>query len=294
MMTPTNGGNATALATTQNPGLAATHDFRMGLEPTTLEGAIRLATIIAATKLHGIKTPEEALTRIMYGRSLGMSSMMSVAAVFSFDGKVGLYAAAMHALCLDSPLCERFECIEESDSSVTYAVKRRGGTEQKITWTLDMAKQAELLSKENWRKYPRHLLHARCKSDGARRVFPERLYGMLSREEIMDGEVINAEFTVQAEQPQQLAAAVDYAGIAQALAVKIEKAESKEEARALRDEIKAAKDGGALIAPWLDDVMAAYTSKFVKKKSAEGTPLAPVAAPHVVADAAPVSGEAEG
>ena len=160
---------------------------RQALNPMELQQARELATMVAKIQLCGSKTWEDACTRILTGKDLGLSPMQSMRVVYVVEGRTCLDASFMHALCLQSPACEKFECVEESDTSVTYAVKRKNQSEQRVTWTIEDAKRAGLANKGNWAKYPRQMLHARCKADAARRVFSDCLLGLKSIEELRDG-----------------------------------------------------------------------------------------------------------
>jgi hypothetical protein len=61
----------------------------------------------------------------------------------------------------------------------------KGGTIT-ITWTIEQAKRADLLKKDNWIKYPAQMLRARCIPEGIRAIYPKVLGGMYSSEEVRD------------------------------------------------------------------------------------------------------------
>ncbi len=80
--------------------LLAGDAFRMALEPTTLEQAFNIAGIIATCRICGCETTEDALVRIMTGRSLGLTTMQSLRGVYVVNGRPGLDATLMHAICI--------------------------------------------------------------------------------------------------------------------------------------------------------------------------------------------------
>jgi hypothetical protein len=132
------------------------------------------------------KVPE-VLMQIMAGQELGLYSMASLRSFNIIQGKPVMSADAMVAVVLGSGKAEYFRRVGEGTSkTVTYATKRRGEPEQKCTWTIEMAKEASLHQKDNWRGYPRAMLASRAKSELARDVYPDVLAGCYTPDEIGD------------------------------------------------------------------------------------------------------------
>ena len=148
----------------------------------------QLAEDAAASRFFGATTPEQALVIMMAGRDLGLSYMQSLRMFHVINGKPTMSADGMVGVCKASPLCEKFERVSESASSVTWATKRQGEPEQRSTFTLEDAERAGLLGKKdsNWAKYPIRMLNARAKAFLARDVFPDILAGLLTTEEAAD------------------------------------------------------------------------------------------------------------
>jgi hypothetical protein len=62
-----------------------------------------------------------------------------------------------------------------------------------VTWTVDEAARAELVSKTNWRLYPRQMLVARATSELCRYVFADVLGGLCYTPEELGGELAEAD-----------------------------------------------------------------------------------------------------
>jgi len=128
----------------------------------------------------------DVFVSIMAGQELGLPPMAALRGVHVVKGKPVLAADSMVGVVLGSGLAEYFSCIDESATSVTYETKRKGSPHpQRCTWGLEDAKRAGL-DGENWRKYPRAMLKARCKAMLARDVYPDVLAGCYDEDEARD------------------------------------------------------------------------------------------------------------
>jgi len=121
---------------------------------------------------------------LLAGNELGLTPMASLRAIHVVKGKPILSADTMVAVVLSSGAAEYFMCMAESNDSVTYETKRRSAPKpQSLTWTIEDAKAAGVLGNDNWKKYPRNMLKARCKSNLARDVYPDVLAGCYEENE---------------------------------------------------------------------------------------------------------------
>jgi len=195
--TPPN-GQRDALALPPQPAamLLGSDAFRVGLEPASLNDAYRLAEMIATTRICGVETPEDALVRMLTGRSLGLSTMQSLRGVYVVKGRPSLDASLMQALCMKSPVCEYFECVSTDENQATYKTRRKGRPERVLQFTIEDARRQGLVergkdddakSANNYVKIPKEMLRARCKSSLARLEYPDLMFGMYSREELEAG-----------------------------------------------------------------------------------------------------------
>lgn len=159
----------------------------LAIVPRTLDESSDLAERLSKSSLlpkamQG-KAPDVLVT-IMAGQEMGLSPMASLRAIHVIEGKPVLSADGMIALVLGSGKAEYFERTAESDTSVTYETKRVGGKVRQCTWTIQMAKNAGLALKDNWRAYPRAMLASRAKAELARDVYPDVLAGCYTEDEI--------------------------------------------------------------------------------------------------------------
>jgi len=265
--------------------------YRKGLEPMSIEAAFRTSEVLALTKMCGITSTADALARIMTGRELGLTAMQSIRGVYMIEGKPSLDASLMMGLCMQHPDCEKFEFIETNDKRATLLIKRRGRSEQRITWTIEDAQRAGLIKpKGAWEKNPTQMLRARCKSDGARLEFADVCFGLMSREEASDAsgyvEAPTAQTQVTVIEARSMA--TDHDGAERVLLERIVNAKSGDDKKAIREDIARFKASGELPSPWVDRVIAAYTVRWPVKAPAKADD-APAATPtqDAPAEAAP-------
>ena len=225
-----------------------------GLEPVGMDQAYRLASVLAKAGIGGVKSAEDALARLLAGRELGIPAMTSIRQLYVFDGKIGMEATLMHALCLRSPLCEYFEHVSTTDEETIFVAKRRGRPEKRHSFTAKKAQDAGMMQrgehkeKNNYDRWLHQMLEARCKAQLARLVFPDILGGIYTRDELTTGiadETTPAEIEVDAKVVAHDQAAVEgvmrnYDAEVEAFKTKADAAKTKAEFADLRAAIAAA------------------------------------------------------
>lgn len=135
--------------------------------------------------------PEAVLACILSGHELGIGPMQSLQKIHVIDGRPAQAAELMRGIVQSHGHEVWFE--DMSTTAVTIVGKRAGQTrETRVTWTLDDAKRAGLMERQNWRKYPRAMLMARATGELCRAMFADVLAGIsYTMEELSDGEAVD-------------------------------------------------------------------------------------------------------
>jgi len=181
----------TALTVAQPQTPAATNaPAPIALNPQSLTEAMKLSEYLAKSEIIPIAfrgRPADVFVAIGFGAELGMPPMSSLRNVFILDGRPTISADGAHGVAISHPECDRFyrdnERSELGKREVWICV--RNGEPHEGEFTIEMA--AHLMKKDNWRNYPADMLKARARLRAAKLAFPDRLGGILTREEIQDG-----------------------------------------------------------------------------------------------------------
>ena len=258
-----------ALAVSTPSALAApqTFDsFRLGLEPNSFGEASRFAAIVAKSGLYKVKTPEDALVRLMTGRALGLPATVSLQHVYEVYGMPSLSARLKMTLTLRHPECEVFEYVESDAKHAVYRIKRKGSPERKFEFKIEQAVVAGLVKKDSaWEKWPQRLCEARASSHASDVVFPDACMGLPTVEEALD--LGPTELTKPDASPAQAATQRDFDAEALKLKEKITGAQTKEEKRAVHAEVASfCQEAGE---PWASEAKTYYNLIHGPKKNGD-------------------------
>ena len=164
-------------------------NFEQALEPTSMNEAILLADRLFKSRLFGdYTTPQSILAVILCGRSYGIDAVTSLMNFHIINGKPTSMPQLMQGMVLSKGACEYFDLIESTNEIATYETKRKGSKHAvKISFTIQDAENAGLTTGKNshsWKKYPADMLCARCVSRICRRVYPDVIKGLYTKEEL--------------------------------------------------------------------------------------------------------------
>jgi len=176
------------VAAEQGSAMVVVEPRRHGLELSTVDQVDIMANRFAEAMLVPEQyrgKPADVFFALNYGLELGLSPAASLRAIHVIKGKPGLAADAMLAVVHSSGACERFSCIESSNTVATYETVRYGDpTPRRETFTIEDAERAGLLGKDVWKSYPKAMLKARAKAMLARDVYPDVVFGIYTPEEL--------------------------------------------------------------------------------------------------------------
>lgn len=133
--------------------------------------------------------PAAVLACIMAGDEARIGPMQALRQIFvTDDGKVGMAAELMRSLVLRDG--HEIWAEDYTNTRVTMAGRRRGQENpSRVTWTMDDAKKAGLVHRQNWQKYPRAMLAARATTELCRLLFADVIAGIsYSMEELEDSD----------------------------------------------------------------------------------------------------------
>lgn len=158
-----------------------------------------------------IKSPEQALAIMLKGRELQIPPMQAFAQIAVIQGKPAIGAELMLSLIYrkypDAPI----DIVRRDAEGCVIKASRPGRKQQtEFKFTLEDAKRADLMGKDNWRKYPDKMCFWRAVSDMARSLYADCLMGCshtpeeLGAEVNEEGEVV----TTPVEPPRAIAAEV--------------------------------------------------------------------------------------
>lgn len=144
-----------------------------------------LATSLARSGRAGESaTPEKVLATMCMGAELGIPPMTAAQQIYPINGKLTISVAlATSLLYRDFPGAS----IESNDDgqtcTVTITVPGRGKATAKFS--MEDAKRAGLVKKDsNWEKYPDDMRYSKAVIRAIRRIAPDVLCGLYTREEI--------------------------------------------------------------------------------------------------------------
>lgn len=211
-------GEATAMVST-GPGLAKTeppalHTIGPAWIPRSMKQIGRLAEIIVASGLAPkaiMMAPSPraaAYVVISTGLEMGLGVMQAMRHIFvTPEGKVGVSASIIVSRVKRAKTCRYFRIVKMDTKECTCETHREGEPEPTgLTWTIEDAKAANLLGKDNWKKYPRAMLRNRCQAELARAVYPDEVDGVYDPDELgaittEDGEIIEVRGDSQRRAP---------------------------------------------------------------------------------------------
>jgi len=152
---------------------------RQEITPSIWEMIKEIAPAMQASRLFGVKNPEEAMAIMLKGYELGFSLTASFEFVNVINGRPGLSPRGMLALIQQSPNLAGMKIEDINDdkgnpSSCRVTMARINGFSYTTEFSMDNAKSAGLIKPDSgWSKYPANMLRWRTIGYCADVVFPD-------------------------------------------------------------------------------------------------------------------------
>lgn len=144
-----------------------------------------MATRMVKSRLFGIENIDQAVTLMLVAQSEGLHPAMAARDYHIIQGRPSMKADTMLARFQQSG--GKVEWTDYGDEKVAGKFSHpQSPVPVLISWTMEMAKRIGLAGKDNWKKYPRAMLRARCISEGVRTTYPAIAAGVYTPEEIHD------------------------------------------------------------------------------------------------------------
>jgi hypothetical protein len=149
---------------------------------------VKLADHIANTEFvpAGLRgKPAAVAAAVLAGREQGIGPMTSLTHMHVVEGRPTMSAELKRARVLADGHELHFE---EMTTTRCVVRGRRKGSENwtTVAWSIDDAKRANLVGKNNWKNHPRRMLQARATSELCDLLFPDVVGGLPTTEEIVD------------------------------------------------------------------------------------------------------------
>jgi hypothetical protein len=136
---------------------------------------------------------------VQYGHELGIPPMMALKNINIISGQLACNAQLMLSMAMSRGVT--YKVIAETDKGATIEFKR-GDISYTATFNEEDAKAAGLTGKDNWKKYARDMYFWRAAAKGIRRIAPDAVLGLYTKDEISNGEIVDLSPKVS-EAPQQ-------------------------------------------------------------------------------------------
>lgn len=152
---------------------------------------VHYATALAAAGLLPAayhKQPANVLVAIETGLALGLHPMAAIQGIHVISGRPVLGSSLIGSLVRRAGHRLRVAADPDGTLRVTATIRRRDDPdyEYAVTWTMERAATAGLLTNPTWKRYPLQMLKARATAEVARDACPEVLAGLYSDGEAGD------------------------------------------------------------------------------------------------------------
>jgi 5'-3' exonuclease len=179
---------AEAQSPDRSQAIVAAPSWELGLEPTSLGAAFKLAQGLHGSGLYAkFKNPAAIWAVIIRGRELGLGALTALDCFNIVEGRPCPTAHFLISRARAHRDCDYLEFVDGDETFAEWRGKAKGQKEVTIRYTIEQAKDAGMIkSGSAWDKRPDQMLRKEAGVQCARIIVPGALQGMHSQEE-MDG-----------------------------------------------------------------------------------------------------------
>ena len=145
----------------------------------------KMSKKIASSGMLGTRNENDVFTLFMIAQAEGKNPVQASMEYSIIQGRPALKSQA--TLVRFQKAGGKINYLKRDDTECEIEFSHPQAGTLIIKWDMERAKQAGLnLNKENWKKYPRQMLAARCIAEGVRALYPACLDGLYLEEEVQD------------------------------------------------------------------------------------------------------------
>jgi hypothetical protein len=166
---------------------------QFSLAPTNFEQLTTFAEMVANSTLvpkDYIGKPGNIIVAVQMGVEIGLKPMQALQNISVINGRPSLWGDSLLALVKASGVCEYIhEEISKDGQTAICETKRKGEPKSVVRkFSMDDARRAGLMGKDNWQKYPQRMVQHRARAWCLRDTYPDVLGGLQVAEEQEDKE----------------------------------------------------------------------------------------------------------
>lgn len=140
---------------------------------------------VAQSNFLGTRNESEIFTLFMIAQAEGKNPVQASMEYSIIQGKPALKSQA--TLIRFQKAGGKVTYLKRDDTECKIKFEHPQAGELTVSWTLETANKAGLnTNRDNWKKYPRQMLAARCIAEGVRALYPACLDGLYLVEEVQD------------------------------------------------------------------------------------------------------------
>lgn len=154
--------------------------------PESFGDKLKMADVLCKSGLmpKGLDTPQKLVVALQYGHELGLSPMVAAQNMAVVNGRPSLSADLMLGIVKQRGLIDDIRVESTPDKCVVIGKRRGMKSEHTVSFSMEDARRAGLLAKDNWKNYPQRMCRARAIAWWVRDVFSDILAGLHSTEEL--------------------------------------------------------------------------------------------------------------